>query len=100
MYQYFTFVCMWLQLASKAASSGIGSNVGLPAVVDWLQSLPAFVDQLHQFTSDIITADRLTSRCDEYLSLLLCIQRRVDGEVVLHVSQETAENSGGSSPLP
>ena len=52
-------------------------------LIDWLQSLPGFVDQLHrhQFTGDIVTADRLSSRCEEYLSLLLCIQQRVDGEV-------------------
>ena len=52
-------------------------------LMDWLQSLPGFVDQLHrhQFTGDIVTADRLSSRCEEYLSLLLCIQQRVDGEV-------------------
>ena len=47
-------------------------------LVDWLQSLPGFVGQLyrHQFTGDITTADRLMSRCEEYLSLLICIYRR------------------------
>ena len=52
-------------------------------LVDWLQSLPGFVDQLyrHQFAGDIVTVDRLRSRCEEYLSLLICIYRRANGEV-------------------
>ena len=52
-------------------------------LIDWLHSLPGFVHQLyrHQFTGDITTADRLTSRCEEYLSLLTCIYRRINGEV-------------------
>ena len=47
-------------------------------LVDWLQSLPTFIDQLHrhQFTGDVTTANRLMGRSDEYLSLLMCVYRR------------------------
>ena len=47
-------------------------------LVDWLQSLPTFVDQLHrhQFTGDVTAANRLMSRSDQYLSLLMCGYRR------------------------
>lgn len=47
-------------------------------LVDWLQSLPTFIDQLHrhQFTGDVTAANRLMSRSDEYLSLLMCVYRR------------------------
>ena len=47
-------------------------------LVDWLQSLPTFIDQLHrhQFTGDVTAANRLMSRSDEYLSLPMSVYRR------------------------
>ena len=50
----------------------------------WLESIPTFLEQLkqHCHTNDLVLANRLCGRCDDYLSLLHALVARAEEEVL------------------
>ena len=50
----------------------------------WLESIPTFLEQLerHRHTDDLVLANRLGGRCDDYLSLLHALLARAEEEVL------------------
>ena len=63
-------------------------STGERSLIEWLESTTAFMKQLHchEYTDDLLLADRLCGRCDNYLSLLQALQRR--GEEELEVNED------------
>ena len=53
-------------------------STGECSLIEWLESITAFIEQLHrhEYTDDLLLADRLCGRCDDYLLLLQASHRR------------------------
>ena len=58
-------------------------STGERSLIEWLESITAFIEQLHrhEYTDDLLLADRLCGRCDDYLLLLQALQRRGEEEL-------------------
>jgi hypothetical protein len=56
----------------------------------WLESIPTFLEQLerHRHTDDLVLANRLCGRCDDYLSLLHALVARAEEEILAIGSDE------------
>ena len=56
----------------------------------WLESIPTFLEQLerHRHTDDLVLANRLCGRCDDYLSLLHALLARAEEEMLTSVDDE------------
>ena len=56
----------------------------------WLESIPTFLQQLqrHRHTDDLVLANRLCGRCDDYLSLLQALLVRAEEEVFITGSDD------------
>ena len=67
-------------------------STGERSLIEWLESITAFMEQLHrhEYTDDLLLTDtlRLCGRCDNYLSLLQALQRR--GEEELEVNEDNS----------
>lgn len=64
-------------------------------LAEWLESIPTFLEQLerHHHTDDLVLANQLYGRCEDYLALLQSVYTRAEEETLnVQVQTDTADH--------